>query len=574
MTDEGKQMSISWNIFHGTNSHSYDMNKYGSWFINGLWLSVIGRPFLLWARLGGAVLMALMTLIMYIMMKKYYDGKYTIFIILAALMFVICENHPETKIDHSNLPTFLALLSFLFLILYIKTNYDFTGNYIFLVISSLMMLFSMFTRFPHILFFIFPMIYFINCFKKYKINKIKIINSTLIYYIPFFFLIIILAILIINNFIKVDMYKNILSKIIDPIFSIKNLFQNDIKIIFNQYELKKISYSYFLIYKYLLDFFHILSIALLFIVSMLLANKIYNNMYKKAFYNNKYDIGLFIILGFFIFVFLNIKPWMWYKATLGFFIAVLFIFKIKKIKMAEEYFYLYWGILLFFISFLGSNNSFRHSIPSGAVFMIFSIIALMNHKRRIELNNNNLMFLNKFIYVFFIIIFMFSFYKKIANDNKRDTNPIFSRNTMFKSSALFGIFSNKDRVDSIDGIINAVNENVKKDNTVLCFNSIPMMYYLLNKDYYLNDPWLIPYGLANTKINLELKAQKSQYPDFIIFSKKTAMEKNWPNTDIDTYEKDKELYEFIKDYISKNQYLNIYENYSFILFKRNLQVTN
>ena len=148
LTDEGKQMSISWFMFNGDTDHSYTQDKIGSWMINGLWLNIINKPLLIWERIGGVLLMSIMALIVYLLIKKYRDDNYTIFITFITFLFIICRNHPENKIDHSNLPTLLAIISLFSLFLFINNNYEFNGNVIFIICSSLIMLFSIFTESP------------------------------------------------------------------------------------------------------------------------------------------------------------------------------------------------------------------------------------------------------------------------------------------------------------------------------------------------------------------------------------------------------------------------------------------
>ena len=55
LTDEGEQMSTAWFMFHGRFYHSYNIYKIGSWLVNGVWLSIVGGPFLIWERVGGVI---------------------------------------------------------------------------------------------------------------------------------------------------------------------------------------------------------------------------------------------------------------------------------------------------------------------------------------------------------------------------------------------------------------------------------------------------------------------------------------------------------------------------------------
>jgi hypothetical protein len=569
LTDEGKQMSIAWNIFHAKTIHSYNMHKFGSWFVNGLWLSIIGRPFLLWARLGGVILMTLMTLFSYMISKKYLNNNFTIFILVTSLMFIICENHPETKIDHSNLPTLFALISLFLFLLYIRPEMDFKGSVLFNISASIFMFISILTRVPHILFLFFPVIFFLLSKKLFNTSWKKILHAILTYYVPVFLIIIIGVIYLqIKNGNGITIINKIFNDMFGLLIKIEKVKELNLNVINKPYELKKISYSFFLLHKYIRDSIYIFSLMFFFLIGIIILNILYEK-YQKRLLKNKYiEYSFYFIIGLFLFVFLFLKPWMWYMATYGFIFAFLIIIFTKKINLKYEFFYIFWGILFIYISFLGSNNGYRHSVPSGAIFILISIVGLLNYKRKNDLVSNNLLFLNKFTYIFFIVLLIFSFNKRIFNDNKRDVQPVFARDTMFKSKVLSGIFSSKDRVEAIDGILEVSKNYINDENTLLCFNSIPMLYYLLDKDYFLNDPWLIPNNFNSIKSRLENKANNNIYPDYIIFGKKSAKEDNWPDTKVVIDDKDKVLYDYISMYIKTNNYKIIYENKAFLFYKK------
>ncbi|MBN2544943.1 MAG: hypothetical protein JXB50_04035, partial [Spirochaetes bacterium] len=569
MTDEGKQMTIAWNIYHGSINHNINLHKAGSWIINGLWLSLAGKPLLIWARLGGVLLMSIMICVSFLILKRYDNSLYTIFITFVSLLFVICENHPETKIDHSNLPVLFALISLYFFLLYAGREMDFKGNIIFNVLSFLFMLFSIFTRTPHLLFLIFPIIFYLISLKIYKLDKSTFFKGVISYYsLPIF--------LIIISFVYMLLHKGLILKyavnIGNDFFSFFKSFDKIRKLSFTQLldqnEVRIISYNYFLIHRYLRDTVYIFGIFIIFFTGLFFIENIYRKFIKKFLTDKYLDLIFNIIIAVLILIFINLKPWMWYMSAFAFVLSYVIIIKIRKIGLKIEFFYLFWGFVLFYISFIGSNNSYRHSFPAGAILILMPIIALINHKRKKELLNKNLSFLNRFTYVFFIVILIFSFGKKIINDNKRDSQPMFTRNSMFMSPELRGIFSAKKRVEAIDELISCFKSVSKEEDKLLCFNSIPMMHYLLNKDYYLNDPWLMNYNLTNTKKELEIKAENNLFPDYIIFSKKSAREDDWPDTKITTDKRDELLYKYIVDYINKNNYNAVFENNAFILYKK------
>lgn len=562
MTDEGKQMSIAWFIFHGDFPHQYNFLKLGSWVANGLWLSIAGKPLLLWERIGGVILMSIMALVAYNILKRYKNNVYTCIVLFITLLFVICRNHPETKIDHSNFPTLLALLSIYCMLLYTKPDMSFSGNIIFNILSSIIMMISVFTRFPHIIFVIFPLIFFIIALKLYKITPAKMLEALASYYLP----IIIPAILgIIVLAIKGDIQPIVTEKMQGIINNFKGLKLFSFELLKDDAALRKSAYYLFLLKRYMKDFIHIGGLGFLLWIALLIGKPLYNKVRLQKFYTKKIDGIFFTLICLGLFGAMLVKPWMWYKLTFGFVFLYLIIISVYRLNLKIEFFYLYWGILLTLISFLGSNNSIRHSVPAGAIFILIPIVFLINQKYRDVLATKNRL-LYKFTLTFLVAMLLIGGYKRVFDNNKRDMQ-MFKLDTMYTTPALFGIFSNEERVEAIDGLLDAAKKHIEPEDTLICYNSVPMIHYLLNHDYYFNDPWIDNMINEYTIEELQRRTKHNQHPDYIVFSKKSGRERDWPVTDVLMEPGDEALYDFMTEHTSK-VYTNIYENKGFILFKK------
>ena len=475
VTDEGKQVSTAWFLFHETvHHHQYNTYKIGSWLVNGLWLSIIGTPFLLWQRLGGVLLMSLMTYFSFKILRMYKNDLYTFLITVITMVFVVCENHPETKIDHSNLPTFLAILSIYFMLKYIKSNYSYNGNIIFNVLSSLTMLFSVYTRFPHILFLIFPLLFYIMSIKLFKLEIKKFISASLSYYLPIFIIIIGFFLVTFSINKGPDGYFQKLSIQINKLFEMnEDISEINKDVIMDTDKLRRISYNFYLFRKYTEDFVKISLLSLLFFISFLIGNKIIEILKKSKYYSKNIEFILFTIIGILLFLIMRFKPWMWYVTAFGFLFAFLLTIMFKKIELKKEFYIIFWGLLLIVISFLGSNNSFRHSIPAGAIFLFVPILGLLNKRKEELFIKKNLYFMHKFTILFFIIILITGLYKKLFDNNMRD-KQFFELNTMYKTSSLFGIFGSREKVEAISINIDEI------DTWVLRFD----IDYLRNQTFF------------------------------------------------------------------------------------------
>ena len=116
ITDEGYILSKSWFLLHGLWTENLDMT-WGSSLINGLWLSVVGSPSIIWVRIGFSILFALIAVVSFNIIKHYFTKKES-FISILIFTILIPFGHTQS-INYQNLPIFFVLLSFLFLLKHI-----------------------------------------------------------------------------------------------------------------------------------------------------------------------------------------------------------------------------------------------------------------------------------------------------------------------------------------------------------------------------------------------------------------------------------------------------------------------
>lgn len=74
----------------------------------GLWLSLIGYPSLLWAKIGGALLYAISACIVYSILKNYFDKKMVFFVVLITTLFLTMRS--SCYIHYFTFPAFLILI--------------------------------------------------------------------------------------------------------------------------------------------------------------------------------------------------------------------------------------------------------------------------------------------------------------------------------------------------------------------------------------------------------------------------------------------------------------------------------
>lgn len=562
LTDEGEQMSTAWFIFHGNLSHQYNYFKIGSWLANGVWLSLVNAPFLLWARFGGVIIVSLMVFTIYKTITLVYDDlKIVIPAVLISFIFVISHNNPETRIDHSNLPALLLFAGFYFYTKYtLKSNSK--NNGLLLTASSSFIILSVVTRLPHIIFLIFPIIHFsIDLFTK-KITTKEWTKRLFFYYgIPLVMALLCLLLIFITSTERLKSYAGSVASLFSG-----NFFAFDPgKITWSKFmdsnAMYKQNYLIFLMSKYTLGTIRIfIYIPLLTILTV--GFVLFDRVIKKnKRYNLLHNASSVILIIIFAALFM-IKGWSWFALPLAFFtIFPLYLILTQKSGKNELYFYI-WGWIIFYTTFIGSNTAHQLGIHSGGIFILCSITIIMGFTSKEFLSNKNLRGIYTIFIVFLITLSVNSCYKKLFSNGRRDSN-ITKLDTMYKTPSLWGIMGSKQRVKTIDTIIQKIDLLVEKKSSVAIWGSVPLLHYLMDRDYFWNSPWTEQLHLSG----LIQSVNQHGDPHYIIFGKKSAREENWPDTKVLFDPKDTEGYHALREYILIKQYANIYEDDDFTIYK-------
>jgi hypothetical protein len=173
ITDEGWALTKSWFLLHGSWKDNVDV-YWGSTLINGLWLSILNTPCVLWERIGFSLLVAGMGVFVFLILKNIFWSDYLVIILF--LLSIIWHRGTYTM-NYSNLPVFFVLGSIYFLLSVENTvkifNYFMAGIFIIIAI---------FCKFTFVLILSIPIafiIFHVYFSKKQEIN-IKRISIFLI----------------------------------------------------------------------------------------------------------------------------------------------------------------------------------------------------------------------------------------------------------------------------------------------------------------------------------------------------------------------------------------------------------
>lgn len=566
LTDAGEQLSTAWFLFDDPNFlYTKSFTKLGSWMVNSLWLNLLDSPSVLWERIAGLFVMTGIGFTSFMIVRKYRDDNYTFFGTLIVYTLVLCRNSPELKIDYNNIPMLTVLIG-LYLFSCFEFNKQGRKKYIFLISGSLLIYISTLLRFPFILFVPMPLLYFIlkRLYKDIS-TKIMLKNIFFSYIIP---LIGLVSIFIFFYFYKKEMVSRYTDFITGFIRSVSSISVVSFEIMGDDSLLRKHSYYLFLLKRYIFDFIKIFVFALLFLSGFFIAKPVFNNILNKKRKLRKLLIPLFILV---LTVLMLIKGWFWYMGILGFCIAVLVYIKHNGISMKDEFFLLFWGIVLVLVSFQGSNTSIRLAFPSGAILIIIPYIIQLVKDKQKALAKHNITFVFRLVTAFFIIMLLIGLGKKVFSNGKRDY-PLWKMTHTYDSPVLFGVLGSKARTEAIDELIEVCEKEIHKENTVITMNHIPAINFYINRNFYLSHAWTEFLRMPKLSINLDMDEKMKKRPDFIIYAKSSGRNPTFPESKQIISTEDYDIINikesaYLHNYLKQKAYISIFENKGFILYK-------
>ncbi len=522
ITDEGFTLSKSWFMLHGMWEENINAT-WGSTLINGIWLKLLGTPSIFWARVGYSLLIASVASINFIILIEFFKKRESFFITL--LIVIIGTILVPQTINYQNLPTIVILLSFLYMTKAIKKKKE---NYF--IISGFFISISILVRFTNIIIIVIPIIYSLLRY-FYITNDIKEFKK-----------------IILKSYLGVVI--GILLGIIILVFtkSLNIYYTNIIELLINSNQFNTTHTYSSLIQINLNDLWLILSKSF-FIGILLFVIPIIVNKDKKSFFK----IITVITISWFMFFSMEFygDSQNWKYLILSFSITGLIIFISLSKSIYEKYEVIFFGLVFFFLSHIGSDSGFRLLFFSQALVLPMSVFILLLKDTTFKLNNKPYTFRIP-VYSFLIFLILVIITKK-ADDVYRE-RPRNELNTYFKSEALKGIKSNDRRVNTVDSLINFVENNFDKKKSMLVVGQMPMIYFMLDRKYIVKNLWRSNYDNSDKE------------PDYIIFSKKNIRDVSWPINSYPLSSIDSTIYKYYKNFCIENQYIKLYENEMFEIY--------
>ncbi len=590
VTDTGFHFTKAWGLFHGSVSQNIDF-LVGTSFLNGLWLSAIGVPSVLWARFGYVLVITGVTWVSFRIYSLYFNRltAWLIFVILS--IFFIHYNY-YLSINYDNLPV-LSALTGIWLLLNGKNS---IASYL---ISGIFLCLTIWLKFNFILILILPCIY---AWALYETKKSWI--GPFMYVGGGYLICLITGILLLygsgnlntyvtylnENFIhnmthasvsdshggpfvkqKMSSESSLSEDSSDPFYFLDSAQRSTSERKNHRYSaperdshsLKRLFNSYFFSAWHVLKKSAVLTVLifiLLFTLGELKSIKKYILLGICGFIIH-YATYLRLEGAFFIYVTVSILP--------GYF------FYIYSLRYANELVIPTILVLLLAVfSFPGSDLSFNVIYRSGAglLFFAFPLTFMLDKKVTVGRQTLNM---NNYVVVFMVAIMLGIVHPWGYNKSHRDLEDRSVLVHMFKSPQLFGIHTFKQRVKVMDEALEFFNhEQYERDNTPALFLSwIPMMYYLTQTNCLMNNPW---HGCVTFK---EFKAEfdkttKLRPPVYITFSKIMTRNPGWPMDDEKYRKRDKiwipdlKKFDYVRYWMKDKNYSKVFENDMFETYKQ------
>ncbi len=524
VTDEGWSLTLSWM------ANEYNINPEWSSislsnYIGGAWLS-LSEPSLIWARLGGSILIALTSVMTFLCLCFYYKPKQIFKFLLPTGLIISTFNHTSV-INYFTLPAFFSVL-LLFLYSYLFYTNDNKTIKITNFLIGLLLAVMIFSRITLILALALPILLKLFYDKKNKIN----LSFNLMGLISG-----IACILLIYNVIGyLPLFVQDITKQFSGFISSNNVnigpSEHNISYLMTRYILDTLMILFILVGTFFFSKFTkkiknrilnpILIISLL--VGIFAATKIFSGFYLGRSIE---DFTTFALFGIMIILFKE-------NHTNPLLFSSLFIMGITPLGSNTGLHKLFYGMWLTLpLALLIIKNTDSKYIILAATKKSLKIIPIL------------------LILVCLIYTSIYTF---------RDANR-FELNTKFNDKSLNYIHSTELKVSALDELLEKVRDNTNPKDEILAGLDLPMIYYLTDTKPIFGPGWLSIN--SNEKIEQDLTniIKENNLPKLFIYSKRNLKLEHW------TKEEPNSMLNILTKTFSNLKYNKIWENDVFVMYK-------
>ena len=545
VTDHGFHLTNQVSAFSNHSTDEFSAMWFLTNFIGGMWLRIINRPSVLWARLGGVLLISLNASLSYIILSVYFDRRKVFPIVLFSALFITMTG--ASIISYYTFPSLLVLLGLLFFNQLLNKPMESISFRLYSFLVGFMVIPIVLARFTLIPIVFIPVLillyYLITREDTAKFRKsvpyaaLGVIFSLLLFAVIYRFLgVLNLYLAAINSQILASMKR-------DPI-SVSN------------YEASHMIIRYIQEYRYLTRLAFIVSMGL-FLVSML-----------KDRIGGRTGIlvsAASIAFGSMIALTPRLYKLELIMLMIGLIMVVSYIlFTQCKERNRNLELLLLVSAFMMVINPIGSNGGIRKSIQG--MWVALPLMLLVTYEFRDEIGNKRLksiFSLNTVVIFLLIPVILYTHFTSIYRDNQNR----FKLNTEFSYKYLNHVYSHKERVKVVDGVLKQIDELTDKNDQVLMINEIPMFYYLTQTRPFFEDSWLFLRPLPRIRTMYEEAIKDKRYPKLFVHSKVNTSNRAWPAIEEIADENELPTLEYLIDrYVNDLGYNLAWESPAFAIY--------
>jgi hypothetical protein len=520
-------------------------------FVGGMWLSIIGHPSVLWARLGGVLLGALNAAIVFSILENYFEKRKVFFVIFIFSLFTLIY---PSYIHYYTFPAFLINLELWVFnkVISSKDNHKKRETYsLFLGFITVPIILS---RVPLLLIFIIPVFFVFYYYlreedgsylKKIAIPTLKGIFLSIIFFGLFYWCLGILD----------KYFLDVFEKIFDSATG-------------NTSKLHTHTMEY-LFKLYILQYTELIIVSAMSFFGMYILLIIKEKTGRKTFYVLTL-LMIFSIIGYII----SLQKYL-YLGHFALFIiecvsgiigalAILY-FTFNKTKNENIDLLLLSSLTFMIIITIGSDNGILYSVHG--MWLTLPLVLLCTYKIIPDIKNTRISSMLSLVTLFLIFsMSIISIFSNVIVVTREENSKCLDLNTEFSDPSLKGIYSTSSKVKVVDELISQIKKYSDKNDKILIVSDNPVFYYLTETKPAFGGPYVSVNDLDEVKRKQRELENKKELPKLFIYGKVDITRKGWPN---DTPLVDSGKIRYLKtQYVNSLNYSILWENEAFVIYGR------
>ncbi len=523
-------------------------------FIGGMWLSLIGHPNVLWAKLGGVFLQALNATIIFSILENYFEKRKVFFVLFVTSIFT--SIFPLMYIHYFTFPAFLVNLELLVFNKIILSDIGSKKRSFYSFFLGFMVIPIILSRLSLILIFIIPIIFFIYWYvrKKEVLCFKKIIYPTII---GIFFSSILFGLF----FWYLDILNYYFLSIIENISFLVTGVANKTS------SMSAASSKARLINIYVFDSKLIINILLKLIFGIYILSIIKEKIGKRKINMLVILLTLLLILNvslsvkndFDIFV-STVRPLLTVLIGIIIVLAITY-FAFNRVMNEKIDLLLISSIGIMIINPIGSNTGLFKSMYGTWLALPLAVLSIC--KIKTDIKNKRISSMVSLIPILLISLLCLSIFFNITYIYRDDINRL-NLNTEFSDPSLKGVYSTSNRVEAVEELVYQIRKHSDKYDEILIANNIPIFHALTETKPSFGNPWIDLLSLDEIKEKQRKLEEKKELPKLFIYSKASGR-LDWPSSYND-YKGDGNIGYLKSRYVNDLNYSLLLENEYFAIY--------